>query len=170
MLCACVEHADKIAWLWRFQWDSTQRCLFCKLYDMHGQTSNIAWKSSTTASLGWKPTLLFILKIKCGTPLMFNGKIMNNNKNCFLMQEKAADSLDSARRKPRARNTRTHKNGPKKSHNYASTQHTALCSVLCSSLWVCFTAAPLLGAHRCPLSRSRSFVSVWVIIIKWAPS
>ena len=78
---------------------------------------------------------------------MFNGKIMNNDKNRSFMQEKAADSLDSARRKPRARNTRTHKNGPKKSHNYASTQ---LCAVLCSSLWVCFTAAPLLGAHRCP--------------------
>ena len=65
---------------------------------------------------------------------MLNGKIMNNDKNRSFMQEKAADSLDSARRKPRARNTRTHKNGPKKSHNYASTQHTALCYAMLVTL------------------------------------
>ena len=96
---------------------------------------------------------------------MFNGKIMNNDKNRSFMQEKAADSLDSAGRKPRARNTRTHKNGPKKSHNYASTLHTALCYAMLVTLGL-FHRWPLLGAHRCPLSRSRSFVSVWVIIIK----
>ena len=61
------------------------------------------------------------------------------------MQEKAADSLDSARRKPRARNTRTHKNGPKKSHNYASTLHTALCCAMLVTLGL-FHRWPLLGA------------------------